>query len=142
MEDFRVLLSQTPNPPPGTRRRLRCNMAATTPSQVGIPRSHSWPNVTQHIGHEKSNPIHVSFMHSLQYTAFTFLLCVLGPKANNLWHILSIGYIEKCRHIKQSLECRKETQSKAKINRSVSESDIARRSITVTLNLFHRESAA
>lgn len=48
-----------------------------------------------------------------------------------------IGYIEKCRHIKQRLECRRETQSKAKINRSVPESDIARRNIAVTLNLFH-----
>ena len=94
MEDFRILLSQTPNPPPGTRRHLRCNMAATTPSQVGTPRSHSWPNVTQHIGHENSNPIHISFMHFLQYTAFTFLLCVLGPKANNLWHILSLDTLK------------------------------------------------
>lgn len=111
-------------------------MAATTPSQVGTPRLHGLPNVTRSIGHGQSNPIHNSLMHFLQNIAFTFLLCVLGPKANNLWHILSLDTLKNVDTSKR-LECWRETQSKAKINRSVSESDTARRNIAVTLNLFH-----
>ena len=44
------------------------------------------------------NPIQsispISLMHSLQNIAFTFLLCILGPKANNLWHILSLDTLK------------------------------------------------
>ena len=54
---------------------------------------YSLPNVRQSVGHGQSiSPI--SLMHSLQDIAFTFLLCVLGPKANNLWHILSLDTLK------------------------------------------------
>lgn len=85
-----------PTPPLHTRRCLKRNMAATTPSQVDgnddineglLKLRFAQSHIKSQEWEIKSNPY---LLHAFSPVyRFTFLLCVFGPKANNLWHKLS-----------------------------------------------------